>query len=370
MKVAIVHDWIVNSRGGEFVLSELAEIYPDADIYTMFFDRRFLPSALAGRRIYYPKSLNFLRPFRKLLLPFMPTIIESFRLEGYDLVISSSSCVAKGVIPGPRATHVSYVHSPMRYIWDQRDHYLKTARKIPVLSWIVEFTMANLRQWDTMSSARVDSFVANSTFVSARIQKYYRRDSAVIHPPVDISYFSQASVSSGSNTRYFLVAGEFVGYKCHLAVVDACRDAGIPLVVAGNGPLKSKIESALGKESRLVISPSRSELRDLLAGCQALVMPNIEDFGILGVEALACGVPIIARHGGGAEDYVIDGKTGVFFGKDGGPALGEVLAKFDRDAFDRSHLKEFAKTFSIELFRQRFDAHVTQAIERNRGTSS
>ena len=183
MKVALVHDWLVSYRGGERVLEALAQLFPEAPIYTLFCATDVLPEGLRHRHIHTPRGLNRCRRLRKLLLPWLPTAIESFDLSGYDLVISSSSCVAKGVITNPDALHISYIHSPMRYIWDQQKHYFSSAFKLPGVAAVCHYLLHKLRIWDVASSSRVDVFVANSEFVARRIQKYYRREAQVLHPP-------------------------------------------------------------------------------------------------------------------------------------------------------------------------------------------
>ena len=219
-KVAFVHDWLDTYRGGEGH-EALLELYPDAPIYTLFYDPSLLPSTITGRDVIYPKYLKPFNKVRKALLPLLPALMESLPLEKYDLVISTSSCVAKGVVTSPDSKHLCYIHSPMRYIWDQRSHYIK---ELPLFArGLMHLFSSRLRTWDVASSVRVDNFVANSSFIKTRVHKYYGKESSVINPPVEVSDFIEKKAEPLIKDKYFLAAGVFVSYKRLDIAIEACQ---------------------------------------------------------------------------------------------------------------------------------------------------
>lgn len=348
MRVAIVHDWLVSWRGGEKVLEAIASLYPEAEIFTLFCDLSTLPAELKTRKIHVHPVANRLKFMRKALLPFMPVWIEEFDLGGFDLVISTSSCVAKGVIVDPDAKHLCYMHSPMRYIWDQRAEYLGWTRKIPLVNFVVSVISTFLRAWDVTSSARVDLFVANSTFVQKRIKKYYGRRSLVIPPPTDVSRFTS---KSSENTRdYFLAAGAFVSYKRFDLAIRACERLGKKLIVAGQGPELARLRQLAGNHTTIINAPSDDQWTKLFAGAKAFIFPGVEDFGITAIEAMASGKPVIALKRGGALDFVIEGQTGLFFAEATTDSLAKALEQSETLTWDHSKIQEFAGKFSRENF--------------------
>ncbi len=360
MKVAIVHDWLVDYRGGERVLEAICELYPQAPIYTLFFDAKRLPSSLKNRDIRYPK---FLKPFgflRKALLPFLPTFIEAMPLSSFDLIISTSSCVAKGVIPSPMARHICYLHSPMRYIWDQKEEYLGRLLRFWPTQLLVESLLRRLRIWDVCSSARVDQFVVNSTFVGQRVARYYRREFKVIPPPVDLAFFKQAVFSP--KKQYFLVFGAFVPYKRFDLAIQACNELGVELVVAGNGPLEKKLRHLGGPSVRFVVNPTQEEVRELFSQAKALIFPQIEDFGISAIEALAAGAPLIALKKGGALDFVEEQINGFFFAEQTVESLKAALLSFDSFELNQESIVKSSESFDKCNFLQRFAAEVEATI--------
>lgn len=354
MKVCCIHDWLVTHRGGEKVLLAILEAFPDADIYTLFYDADRMGRHFGSFPITTPPGLARFTPWRKALLPLYPTIIESFDLEAYDVVISSSSCVAKGVITRPDALHISYVHSPMRYIWDQRSHYFGTIDKIPGLRLIKNHWLTSLRQWDYTSSQRVHHMIANSTFVAKRIATYYGREATVIPPPIAIDHLSPAAdggqLKDREDDEYYLVAGAFVPYKRIDLALAACRKLGRKLIIAGFGPLEAKLRQELGTRDQLIVSPDDDTWRQLLQGAKALLFPGLEDFGMVPLEAMACGTPVIAYGRGGALDYVVDGTTGLLFDEQTADSLCAALARFETQSFAEADLTAKAASFSKERF--------------------
>lgn len=357
MKVALVHDWLVSYRGGEKVLAALAELYPRAPIYTLFYAPGTMPVELRQRTIHVPKLLNKFLPFRKLLLPLLPHMIEALPLFDYDLLISTSSCVAKGVIPGPGAKHLSYIHSPMRYIWDQRDEYLKKLTSIPGARSLVHYLSKGLRQWDTVSTHRIDSLVVNSSFVGSRVKKYYGRNSTVIHPPIDCDFF-QAPSTPTSQGDYWLAAGAWVSYKRFDLAIAACEALKQPLVIAGSGPEEKNLKKLAGPYTKFQHSPSQTQLRTLLQGARGLLFPGVEDFGMIAIEAMACATPVLALKAGGALDFIKPGSTGEFFDEAQVDTLIAAMQRFDRRNFPREELVGFSRGFSKEAFQTKAQAAI------------
>lgn len=330
------------------MLEAIASLYPEAEIFTLFCDLSTLPEALRTRKIHVHPVANRLKFMRKALLPLMPVWIEEFDLSGFDLVISTSSCVAKGVIVDPDAKHLCYMHSPMRYIWDQRAEYLGWTRKIPLVSFLVSLVSTFLRAWDVTSSARVDLFVANSTFVQKRIKKYYGRRSLVIPPPTDVSRFT--SKPDENNQDYFLVAGAFVSYKRFDLAIRACEHLGKKLIVAGQGPELARLRQLAGAHTTIINAPSDEQWTKLFAGAKAFIFPGVEDFGITAIEAMASGKPVIALKRGGALDFVIEGQTGLFFSEATVASLAKSLEQSQTMAWDETKIRDFALKFSRENF--------------------
>ncbi len=351
MRVAFVHDWLDTYRGGERVLETMLEFFPDAPIYTLFYKPENLPKTITARSVFTPPALNYFRPFRKLLLPFLPALIESFDLRSYDLIISTSSAVAKGAIPGPLAKHICYIHTPMRYIWDQNEEYFKSARRFPLINFLFQNMASKLRIWDVASLPRVDYFIANSNFVKKRIGRYYGRDAKVIHPPVHTERFKSAPAQKAD---YYLAAGAFVPYKRFDLAIQACEILNRKLIVAGSGPELENLKELETANTTFEINPSNERWVELLANAKALIFPGVEDFGIVPIEAMASGTPVIAFQAGGALDYVIPEKTGVFFNKQDPEILANAIMSFENMSFDVDELQAFAERFDKKHFADDF----------------
>ena len=360
MKVAIVHDWLVSYRGGEKVLEAIASLYPEAPIYTLFYDPNKMPRSIRERCIKYPKSLNILKPIRKALLPFLPAMVESLPLWDYDLIISTSSCVAKGLIPGPYAKHICYLHSPMRYIWDQQDEYLSQFDQIPFIKALIRLASVKLRLWDMVSASRVDRFLVNSSFVSMRVGRYYGRQSQVLYPPIDTKFFE--SPEKKPKGGYLLAAGALVHYKRFDLAVHACERLGKKLIIAGKGGMEKKLRRIAGRYTEFEIAPNDDRWRELLQGADGLIFPGVEDFGMIAIEAMACGTPVIAYEKGGALDFIEPSVTGVFFAKQDVSSLMAAIEKFGACEFDTSKIVAFASRFNQDRFKQEFLKEVEKTL--------
>jgi glycosyltransferase involved in cell wall biosynthesis len=279
----------------------------------------------------------------------LPTIVESFDLSQFDLVVSTSSCVAKGIKPAPKAKHICYLHTPMRYIWDQRHEYLGAYDKIPVLNWFIELLVKYLQRWDVKSSERVTRFIANSEFVKERVKKYYGRDATVVHPPVEVERF-RPTPQTPSKDGYLLAAGAFVPYKRFDLAIKACTKLGKKLVIAGSGPMERKLRTIADKNTQFAIAPDAKEWVNLLQKAEALIFPGVEDFGMIPIECMASGTPVIAYKRGGALDYVQPGKTGEFFDEQTDDSLVRALQKYDSSKYKRESLVDFAQNFRKDRF--------------------
>jgi len=353
MKVAIVHYWLVGMRGGEKVLEALCDIYPEADIYTHVYAPEAISEKLKKHRIKttFIQTLPFSKKWYSYYLPLMPIALESLDLTPYDLIISSESGPAKGIIPAPNATHICYTHSPMRYAWDMfhtywgDSHWLK---RIPI-----SIMMHYLRLWDSNCALRSDFFIANSTFIAKRIRKYYRREATVIHPPVDIEKFTPIEKPSAD---YYLWLGELTKYKRPLDAVQAFNQSGKKLIMVGEGDQYRTIQELTNENITLTSKVGQAELLELFQNCKALIYSGIEDFGIIPVEVMACGRPVIAYNQGGATDSVIHGRTGILYSELSPQGLNQGITEFEKieHNFDSEKIRTHSKSFSKMRFIQQF----------------
>jgi glycosyltransferase involved in cell wall biosynthesis len=362
MRVAIVHYWLVGMRGGERVLEELIRLYPQADIFTHVVDRERISELILSRPItesFVGKLPGAKKHYQKYL-GFMPRALEELDLSGYDLVISSESGPAKGVIVAPGALHICYTHSPMRYIWDHFSIYRSR------MGWLAGTYFSHLahrlRIWDVTTSARVDQFVANSSFIAQRIKRYYNRDAQIVHPPVDLEAYR---LPESEGTRdYYLFVSELVPYKRADIVIDAFHKLDLKLIVVGDGSERRALSKDLPDNIRLLGRVPFEDLPGLYQGAKALVFPAEEDFGIVPVEAMACGTPVLAYGRGGALDSVIADRTGYFFDQQSVEAVRAAVAHFEvvGHQLDHGEIAQHAKSFSAERFRDEFKIIVDDAL--------
>ncbi len=362
-KVALIHDWLTGQRGGEKVLEVLAEIFPDSPIYTLFHFSGSQDIEIEKRKIIpsFLQRFPFLKRWYRFYLPLFPLAIELFDLQEYDLIISSSHCVAKGVIPRPDALHICYVHSPIRYGWNQYFSYFSPEKLNIISRLIIPPVIHYLRIWDESSSHRVDFFVANSRNVAKRIEKYYRRESEVIYPPVDTSFFCPGE----RKEDYYLIVSALVPYKKIELAIEAFNRKRVPLKIVGVGPEYRKLRKIAYSNIQFLGSLSALDLLHVYQGAQALLLPGEEDFGIVSLEAQACGIPVIAYHQGGALETVISGETGIFFEELKVEALQATLDKFQGMEFNKIKIRENALKFSREVFKQRISSFIQEKWENH-----
>jgi glycosyltransferase involved in cell wall biosynthesis len=362
-KVALVCDWLVSYRGGEKVLEAIAELFPSVDIYTLIHK----PGSVGDAIEKHPIQTSFLnripgsKKYYRYLLPLMPMAVERWDFRDYDLVISSSSCVAKGIIPGPRTRHICYCLTTMRYAWDQYGHYFaKDWKEALIYPWI-----HYLRMWDVTSSARVDEFVADSHFVADRVRKYYRREASVIPAFVDLNKFQ---LSEGPRENYYLVASAHAPYKRIDLAIEACRKLGRRLVVVGSGQDEKKIRAMSGPTIEFAGQVSDQKLLKLYQNARALLFPGEEDFGIVPLEALACGTPVIAYGSGGAEETVSAPTTGMFFFPQTCDALSQAILEFEQQHMSKispSNCRRQAEHFSRDNFQSQFRRLLKASVPGN-----
>ena len=351
MKVAIIHYWLVNMRGGEKVLQALCELFPNADIYTHVHDPLATGRTFENHQIRttFIQKLPGARRFYQNYLPLMPIALDQLDLSGYDLVISSESGPAKGVKTTPETLHICYCHTPMRYVWDMYHEYRTNAPWYK--RWLIPPIMHYMRQRDIASAEKVDYFVANSRFVAERIKKYYQREAEVIHPPVDVDDFCV----SEQQEDYYLLVGQLVSYKRADLAVEAFNQSGRKLVVIGAGEQLKMLKQKAQPNVAIMGRQPFEVIRHHYSKCRALIFPGEEDFGIVPVEAMASGRPVIAYGRGGALETVLEGLTGQFFAEQTVASLNEAINSFEADAcYDSATIVEHARKFDKSVFKSQF----------------
>ncbi|WP_443739693.1 glycosyltransferase [Treponema sp.] len=363
MKTAIVHDWLVNYGGAERVVEQMLLLYPDADIYTLVYDEKKMGKIFPKEKVH-TSSLQKIPMAEKLYTKFlslMPKAFEEFDLTGYDLVIASSSCCAKGVITSPTTPFIAYIHSPMRYAWDLYYDYLKNSGRLT--KFFMKRWMPDIRKWDYISSQRIDTLVANSSYIARRIKKFWNRDAAVVYPPVDTDRLSVSDEAAGD---YFVVFSRFVPYKRIDLAISACARLNKKLIVIGSGSQEKELKllaaSCKNADIKFTGRISDSEVKAYLQKCRALIFCAEEDFGIIPVEAQACGRPIIAFGKGGALETVVNEKTGVFFEEQSVGSLVKAIEEFEKldkeNTFNPKKIREHAEKFSAENFRKNLSEQI------------
>ena len=354
-RVALVHDFLLDVRGGERVFLELCAMWPEADVFTAVYDEAGTEGRFAGRRVHssFLQRLRLSASNFRAFLPLYPAAIESFDLSGYELVISSSSAWAHAVLCDERSVHVSYCHNPFRYAWSDRDRTL--ANRDPVTRWFLRSTLSRWRQWDWIAAQRTDRYVANSKTTQARIRSYFGRDAEIVHPPVDTARFRPGAVGA-----HYLVVSELMAHKQIDVAIRAFNRLRLPLVVVGDGPHYKRLSRLAGPSVTFAGRLSDEDVAALMASCRALVVTSVEEFGIAAVECQASGRPVIARRGGGALETIVEGVTGAFF--KGGPAeLATTILSFDDENIDPEACIRNARRFDSRTFRKRMQQEIAAA---------
>ncbi|MDI3534964.1 MAG: hypothetical protein PWQ82_1329 [Thermosediminibacterales bacterium] len=350
MKIAIVHDWLTNMGGAERIIKVFREMFPEAPIYTLVFNKEKMPDEFKNMdiRTSFIQKMPFAKTNYQMYLPLMPIAVEQFDLSEYEVILSSSTCCAKGVITRTDTLHICYCNTPMRYAWDFYHEYVKG--KNIITKSMIAVAMNYIRLWDRVSADRVDYFIANSKNVKRRIKKHYRRDAAIIYPPVDTEFFTP----SDEGEDFYLVVSRLVPYKRVDLVIEVFNELGLPLVIIGDGPEFKNYRSMANDNVSLMGRLSDKEVREYYRKCRALIFPGEEDFGIVPLEAQSCGRPVIAYGKGGALETVVEGKTGLFFYKQNKESLKQAVLIFEKEAhkFNREVIRNHALKFGVNRFKK------------------
>lgn len=358
LRVALVHDWLTGMRGGEKVLEVFCQLFPHSPIYTLLHNEGSVTSSIESHPIInsfinrLPMKKNKYRHY----LPLFPLAIEQFNLKDFQLILSSSHCAAKGIITPPDALHISYIHTPMRYVWDMYQDYFGSNKTGWLSKKIIPLFAHYLRTWDAASTPRVDWFIANSKHVARRIRKYYGREATVIYPPVDTAKFSP-NPKAGD---YFLIVSALVPYKRTDLAISAFNRLGEKLVIVGEGPELKKLKKMAQHNIEFVDWQSPQNLVQYYSNCKALIFPGEEDFGMVPVEAMACGKPVIAFARGGSLETVIEqneknGKysTGLFFFQQSEDEIIAAVKKFQQLEWDPEFIAQHARKFDRTIFQEK-----------------
>lgn len=356
MKIAIVHYWLVSWRGGEKVLEQLLELYPNADLYTHVYNTALVSEKLAGKKIHttFINKLPFAQQWYQKYVALMPYASEQLDMSEYDLVISSESGPAKNLILNPDATHICYCHSPMRYVWDMYHLYQKNAGFITRL--LMKPIIHYLKIVDRLSADRVDHFIANSEFIARRIQKCYRRDATIIHPPLATEQFTIQI----EKQDFYLYLGQLTHYKKADLIVEAFNISGKRLIIIGEGELEKKLKDSANSNITLLGKQDFNIVKQYLMNSKALIFPGVEDFGIVPLEATACGTPVIAYAKGGALETIVNNKTGVFFNEQTVKSLNACIEIFEKKFdIDIQSINEQIEKFSESNFKKNISKYIS-----------
>jgi len=361
MKLAIVHDWLTGFGGAERCLIEFAKLWPDAPIFTSVYDEKRFRDIIPPRRVHtsflqkFPNAIENYRSF----LPLMPMAFHSFDLSGYDVILSSSHCCAKGIRKPKGAVHISFIYTPMRYVWELYTVYRDSMSGFK--RFLFEMIAPSLRAWDLSTNKGVDYFIPISHEVDRRIQSIYNRKGAtVIYPPVDVNRF----LYDGSKEDYFLVAHRFVPYKRVDIAIKAFTEIGLPLKVLGVGPDEQKLKRIAGKNIEFIGFVPDEKLAQLYGSARALIFTSYEDFGLAPIESMAAGTPVISYGQGGALETVIDGKTGIFFNDQTSNSLINAVKRFEKLSFNKADLVNRAWQFDVSIFRQQIKEFVEKVAPK------
>jgi len=369
MKIAIVTDFLCKLGGAERVVKVLLDMYPEADIYTLLYDEEKVGKIFPAKKVTESKLAkwpNFLKKRHKYLFPFMPQFMEGFDLSEYDLVISSSSAYAHGVITNLETTHLVYCHSPMRYVWDYTHKYLQEQNLNFINRAVARYLLKGVRQWDFLASKRPDTYIANSQHVAKRIQKYYRKESTVVYPPVDTSRFKVQKY----HEDYFLIVSTLTPYKKIDQAIRLFNKINKKLVIIGDGPARTALQSLANDNVDFLGFQSDKDVTEYMQNCQALIFPGEEDFGITPVEAMACGKPVLAYRKGGLIETVVEGETGEFFDEETVESMEDGLGRLllNYKFYKPREIRKHAEKFSEKIFKKNIEKVVKEAMKTSSQT--
>ncbi len=361
MKIALAHDYLVQYGGAERVLECFTELFPYAPIYTIVYDKKLMHGVLENKdiRTSFLQKFPLARKNHRIFPLLMPLAIEQFDFSKYDIVLSDSASYAKGIITHPQTLHICYMHTPMRYAWDDCQKYTEDFGFPKIIKKMVPFAMNYLRLWDKASADRVDKFIANSNFVSRRIKKYYRKKSIVINPPVAIDKF----YLSPKRKDYFLMVGRLIAYKRHDIAIKAFNALKLPLKIIGRGPEIKRLRKMAGPNIEFLERVSDEELPQYYAECRAFIFPQEEDFGIVAIEAMASGRPLIAYRGGDIQEHMEEGKTAIFFNRQEPEDIINSVKKFHDADYDPEYIRAKALKFDREIFKAKIKEYIEKELK-------
>lgn len=356
-----MHDWLTNMGGAERVIMNFKEIYPDAPIYTSIYNPEKMDNAFRNFdiRTSFIQDKKSAKENHQKYFPFMPMAFESFDLNEYDIVLSSSTCCAKGVITNPETMHICYCNTPMRYGWEFYYQYANDSKMNPLKRKFLKYFINYMRLWDNVSSNRVDYFIANSENVANRIWKHYRRESVVIHPPVRAKFYNVSEIDED----YFLIVSRLVPYKKVDLAVQVFNELGLPLVIIGDGSERDNLEHQAKSNIKFLGRQPDNVLKQYYSKCRAFIFPGEEDFGITPLEAQASGRPVIAYGKGGALETVIDRQTGLFFYEQTVDSLKDAINTFLKNKFDKSSIRKHAESFDEEIFKKKIREYISESYD-------
>lgn len=365
-RVALVHDWLTGMRGGERALEAICDLFPDATRFALLHVPGSVSKTIEARPIHtsfiqwFPQSYRYYR----MLLPLFPAAVEQFDLDEFDLIISTSHCAAKSVVAPGRTPHLCYCFTPMRYAWDQFDAYFGADRVGASASRLLRIGLSAMARWDVATAGRVSRYVAISQYVAGRIRRYYNRGASVVYPPVDTILFQP---SGDPPDPYFLVVSALVPYKRVDLAIRACALAGVSLRIVGSGPEEARLRDAAGPDVEFLGALPDEQVRTVYQRATAVLLPGVEDFGIVPVEAQACGRPVVALARGGACETVVDGRTGVLVADPTEAAFAAGIVHVRQGRFDATVIRQHAVRFSRARFRAAFAQEVEQVMRAPAG---
>ena len=372
MRIALVHDYLVQYGGAERVLECFAELFPHAPIYTLVYDKDAMHGVFENRKIHtsFLQNWPFAKKRHRLFPLLMPLAIEQFDFSQYDVVLSDSSSFAKGIITKPGTLHICYMHTPMRYAWDDCQKYTQDFYFPKFIKRAVPFAMNYLRVWDRVSADRVDCLIANSQFVANRISKYYRKESAVIHPPVTLEKFRLGKVLSGEKNEYYLMVGRLIAYKRNDIAIEAFNRLKLPLKIIGRGPEMKRLKKMAGPTIEFLGRVDDDKLAQYYSNCKAFIFPQEEDFGIVAVEALASGRPLVAYRGGDIPEHMEEGKMGVLFDNQTSEDIIKAVKEIEKMDFDSQYIRDKVLKFDKEIFKTKIKDYVDRAVGEHKSVNS
>lgn len=366
MRVALIHDYLNQYGGAERVLEAIAEIFPKAPIYTLIYSPKHIRGAFSDKKIHtsFLQKFPLVKSHHRAFPLLMPVAVEKFNLSEYDIVFSDSTSFAKGVITKPKTLHICYCHTPPRYAWDDSHKYIKEFTMFPLAKIFIPFFMNYIRLWDREAAMRVDEFICNSKFVANRIQKYYKRKAKVIYPPVDTRKFLP---SNKPPDNYFLMVGRLLAYKRFDIAIGAFNKLKFSLKIVGGGPERKKLEAMANKNIEFLGEKNDEDLKEYYQNCKALIFPQEEDFGLVAIEAMACGRPVIAYGEGGALESVREKETGMFFNEQTVEDLIAAVKDFQFDKFNPQKIRAHALVFDKEIFKKKIRDFIEKKYYESRG---